>query len=90
MDTITDFSVVDDIIQVAKAGFDGGLKRGTLKADQFVIGSSAQDRSDRFIYNQFTGALFFDVDGTGRSGPVQIAALSTGLAMTRNNIHVIA
>jgi Ca2+-binding RTX toxin-like protein len=90
MDTITDFSVVDDIIQVAKAGFDGGLKRGTLKADQFVIGSSAQDRSDRFIYNQSTGALFFDVDGTGRSGPVQIATLSTGLAMTRNNIHVIA
>jgi M6 family metalloprotease-like protein len=90
IDTITDFSVVNDIIQVSKAGFDGGLKKGILKAAQFVIGSAAKDQSDRFIYNQSTGELFFDVDGKGGTGQVQLAKLSTGLAMTNNDIQVIA
>jgi Ca2+-binding RTX toxin-like protein len=90
VDEITDFSVADDIIQVSQAGFAGGLKKGGLKADQFVIGSAAKEKGDRFIYNQSTGALFFDGDGKGGTGQVQIAKLSTGLAMTNNDIHVIA
>lgn len=53
------------------------------------MGSAAANASDRFIYNQSTGGLFFDSDGTGAAGQVQLAGLSTGLAMTDADIFVI-
>ncbi len=66
------------------------LTPGTaITPDQFVIGSAAADASDRFIYNQNTGALFFDSDGTGETEQEQFATLSTGLAMTNADIFVI-
>ena len=89
IDNITDFAVVDDTISVSASNFGGGLTAGaTITPDQFVLGSAAVDNSDRFIYNQNTGALFFDVDGIGATGQVQFASLSTGLAMTNADILV--
>ncbi|WP_256872048.1 putative Ig domain-containing protein [Nostoc sp. TCL26-01] len=89
IDTITDFNSTDDKIRVDAAGFGGGLVTGTLFETQFVLGTVAKDESDRFIYNQSTGALFFDVDGTGSSLKVQIATLSTKPVIDSTNIVVI-
>lgn len=90
-DTITDFVVIDDTIQVSRAGFGGGLVAGrAISAAQFRIGSSAGDSSDRFIYNRNTGGLFFDADGIGGSGQTQIATLSPNLGLTNADIFVIA
>jgi serralysin len=88
IDTIKDFKVANDFIGVSPLGFGGGLTMGTLKADQFRVGSSAKDSSDRFIYNKSTGALYFDSDGSGGLAQIQIAKLSTGLAMTNQNIYI--
>jgi Ca2+-binding RTX toxin-like protein len=91
VDLITDFSVVDDTIQVSASGFGAGLiAGGAIAANQFVIGASAQNPSDRFIYNQQTGALFFDIDGLSGANQTQIATLRSGLAMTNNDIFVLA
>ncbi len=61
IDTITDFSVADDTITVYPSGFNGGLTAGAvITPAQFVLGTAAIDKSDRFIYNQKTGGLFFD------------------------------
>ncbi|MBN3926428.1 trypsin-like serine protease [Nostoc sp. NMS4] len=90
IDHITDFSSLDDTIYVSKVGFGGGLSEGILQATQFFIGSVAKDSSDRFIYNNNTGGLFFDADGTGSSGQIQIAQLAIGLAITNRDIFVIA
>lgn len=98
VDTITDFSPVDDTILVSADGFGGipagfgaGLTPGkAITTDQFTIGAAATDTSDRFIYNRSTGALFFDADGIGSTDQVQIASLSTGLAMNNTDIFVIA
>ena len=98
VDTITDFSPVDDTIVVSAdgfgsvpAGFGAGLTPGqAITASQFTIGAAATDTSDRFIYNRSTGALFFDADGIGSTDQVQIASLSTGLAMNNTDIFVIA
>ncbi|MEH2203110.1 MAG: trypsin-like serine protease [Nostoc sp.] len=90
IDNITDFSSLDDTIYVSKIGFGGGLSEGILQATQFFIGSLAEDSSDRFIYNNNTGGLFFDADGTGASGQIQVAQLGMGLAMTNTDIFVIA
>jgi Ca2+-binding RTX toxin-like protein len=90
-DTITDFSVVDDTIDVSKAGFGGGLTAGAvITAAQFRLGTAAGDSSDRFIYNKSTGGLFFDLDGIGGTAQLQFAQLSTNLNLTSNDIFVFA
>lgn len=88
-DTITDFIGADDILGVSGNGFGGGLALGTLAANQFVLGKIAQDRSDRFIYNQATGDLFFDKDGTGSLGALQIVTFSSKPTLTHSDIQVI-
>jgi Ca2+-binding RTX toxin-like protein len=89
IDTITDFSVVNDIMIVSAAGFaDDLIADALLMPEQFVIGTAAVDSNDRFIYNRANGTLFFDVDGVGGIAEIQIAKLSSGLDLTNNNIFV--
>ena len=97
IDTITDFVVADDTIQIYGGlpdyiyGFGGGLTSGTtITTAQFAIGTAAANPSSRFIYNKNTGSVFFDVDGTGANAQVQLASLATGLAMTNADIFIIA
>jgi len=90
IDTITDFdSSQGDIIQIAGNGFGGGLSAGVLDSEQFIIGSTAADGSDRFIYNDTTGAFFFDADGTGSLAQVQIAQLSTNPVLSSSDIVIV-
>ena len=89
IDTITDFSVVDDTIFVSASGFGGGLQAGVLTASQFHLGSVANDASDGFIYDSSIGVLYFDIDGTGSTSQVEIARLDNNPAITRNDIVVI-
>ncbi|NES20864.1 MAG: calcium-binding protein, partial [Symploca sp. SIO3E6] len=90
IDTITDFnSTQGDRIQVSASGFGGGLTLGMLDAEEFTIGSAATKASDRFIYNDTTGALFFDPDGTGVLAQVQFAQLSGGVALANSDIFVV-
>jgi serralysin len=82
IDTIGDFEVGIDKINLSAAGFGGGLVVGALSIDRFVTvasGSSATSASQRLIYNSTTGGLFFDADGSGASLAVQFATLSTTL-----------
>jgi Ca2+-binding RTX toxin-like protein len=89
IDIITDFTAGEDLYCVSASGFGGDLlSKATITPEQFTIGAAAADENTRFIYNSTTGALFFDVDGTGSSEQVQIATLSTGLAMTSADILV--
>jgi serralysin len=66
-----------------------GVTTGTLSAAAFRIGAAAGDAGDRFIYNSATGALFNDSNGNTGGGCVQIATLSTGLALTNNDFLII-
>lgn len=90
VDRITDFSPSQgDKIQLDRFGFGGGLAAGSLPSSRFTIGSSATDGSDRIIYNATNGNLFFDVDGTGSIGQVQLASLDSGLAIDGNDFIVV-
>ena len=81
VDQITDFNVMDDTIRLDQGVFTT-LAYGALAASQFVIGTAAQDATDRIIYNSNTGALFYDNDGVGGNAQVQFAELAQGLALT--------
>ena len=64
-DTILDFSVAEgDRIYLSHTIFSG-LSLGQLDAGAFVLGTAARDQDDRIIYDQATGRLFYDLDGTG-------------------------
>jgi len=91
IDTITDFSVVDDTIVLSKSAFGLSFKSGTtIPSTAFRkssnSSSAALTSSQRFIYVSLTGGLYFDKDGTGSAPGVQIAALSAGLAFTNSDI----
>ncbi|MBN3959924.1 calcium-binding protein [Nostoc sp. NMS8] len=90
VDTIDDFNAANELIQVSSASFGGGLLPGSVLASQFVIGTSATTSNQRFIYNNTTGGLFFDQDGSA-SGFTQVkfAQLSAGLSLTENNFVVV-
>lgn len=87
-DRITDFNVKDDTIRLDDAIFLG-LKRGVLKAANFHIGSKAKDSGDKIVYNQSTGELFYDRDGSGHGAQIKFATLAKGLKLTYDDFLVI-
>ncbi|MBE9103937.1 cadherin-like domain-containing protein [Nostoc cf. edaphicum LEGE 07299] len=91
-DTIADFTLGEDTILISKAEF--GLVQSqntTLDSGLFRLGTTAIAASDRFMYDQTTGNLFFDADGIGKTAQViQIAQFSNQVALSSANITVIA
>ena len=88
VDVIEDYTVAQDTMRLENLFFTG-LSNGTLAADAFRVGTTAVDGSDRIIYNDDTGALFFDRDGTGAAAKVQFAEVDAGLAMSNAEFFVI-
>lgn len=88
VDTITDFASALDTIQVNDTDFGGGIQPGEITADQFRLGSKAQDPEDRFIYNRDIGALYFDPDGTVSAGQTQFVTLAGNAFLNRSDIVV--
>lgn len=88
-DTITDYNVANDTIQLENSIFTALTATGTLAVSQFKIGTQALDANDFIIYNNSTGVLLYDADGNGVGASVQIVTMGTGLAMTNADIVVI-
>jgi len=88
-DTITDYNVVSDTIQLENAVFTALTTTGTLGASQIRVGEQALDANDFIIYNNVTGALRYDADGAGAGVAVQIATIGIGLNLTNADIVVI-
>ena len=92
IDTITDFSVADDTINLENSGaglFTALTTTGTLDASAFWTGSAAHAASDRIVYDNLTGDIFYDADGTGATAQIKIATLSAGLALTNLDFVII-
>ena len=83
VDTISDFSVLDDIIRLDSAMFMG-LAEGILAGTAFIANSTgdAMDDAHRIVYDTETGRLFFDGDGSGANARVQFAVVSPQLLLT--------
>ncbi|KAB0266752.1 calcium-binding protein [Microvirga brassicacearum] len=95
MDAVRDFRVKDDTIWLdnkyfSKLGSKGSeIKPALLSKSAFHIGSAAHDASDRIIYNNKKGILYYDADGDGARAAVQIATVSKHLKMTHKDFYVI-
>jgi VCBS repeat-containing protein len=89
VDTVTDFDVAADTLQLENAVFAALGTPGTLTADAFHVGTAAADASDRIIYNPTTGALTYDSNGNAAGGAVQFANIGTGHALTNADFTVV-
>ena len=90
-DTITDFSVADDTLQLENAIFGSLTTIGTLAAGSFHSGAgftSAADANDYVIYNTTTGALYYDAGRNTGAAAVQFATLTGAPALTNLDFMV--
>jgi Ca2+-binding RTX toxin-like protein len=102
IDTITDMKAggANDHIQFDDDVFTGLGKLpsnssgvGIVTNEQFYAGTAAHDATDRIIYDQTSGALYYDQDGNGtKYAQVQIALVGTSVhpTLTYTDFQVIA
>ncbi len=82
-DTITDFNVAADTIQLENAIFTLLTATGTLTAGLFKdLSLAAQDANDIIVYNRATGDLFYDTNGLTAGGQTLFADVTNGTALT--------
>ena len=89
VDIVNDFLSADDRIELDDAAFTGIGPVGALAASRFYIGAAAHDATDRIVYNQAAGKLYFDADGSGAGSQVLFATVTPGTALTVNDLFVI-
>jgi serralysin len=79
-DTLRDFTVIDDTIQLENSIFIKLTATGVLAADNFKSSTNgaAVEADDYILYNSNTGVLYYDADGSGAAAATQFATL-TGL-----------
>ena len=88
VDTILDFTSGTDKIELAASAFSG-LAAGALNPAAFVVGSDAVDANDRIIYNQATGHLLYDADGSGAGAAGLFAILDTKLVIQASDFVIV-
>lgn len=77
LDTITDFQLGDDRIEVLAAEFDN-LPIGQLSADRFSS-DGVVTADTRFIFDPNVRVLSYDADGSGAGAAVGLATLNTSI-----------
>ena len=82
IDKISDFSVADDTIHVQNSVFKEVGLWGKMASSSFWTGAKAHNSSDRIIYDNVSGNLYYDPDGTGAASAVQFSELAPNLKMT--------
>jgi Ca2+-binding RTX toxin-like protein len=75
IDRIFDFTSGTDKIALQDSGW---AQTATIALRQGAGAQTSNSTNSTFLYNSTTGALHFDVDGTGATAAVQIATLNTG------------
>ena len=94
IDTITDFTVGTDAIELAKAIFttlEPGIDPGSLSASAFRYSTqpSTSEGLGEIIYNSVTGSLSYDSDGAGAAAAKQFATVSTNLALSASQFRLV-
>jgi serralysin len=89
VDRLSDFLAADDQLQLDDAVFVGIGPLGQLAAASFRVGTAAGDANDRVVYNQTTGQLFFDADGSGAGAAVLFATLTANTPVTSADVWVV-
>ncbi|HWT11482.1 MAG TPA: calcium-binding protein [Allosphingosinicella sp.] len=88
VDRLVDFSVADDVINLASYVYTQAGPNGTLAESAFREGTAAADSSDRVVYNPETGEIFYDPDGNGGAAQILFATVAAGTPLTNADFAV--
>lgn len=88
-DIITDFNHANDTMRLNNDFMPAIGGAGVLKAGFFFAGAHAHDADDHIIYNRATGGIFYDSNGNGAGGEVQIAQLQNHAAGVNNTDFLV-
>jgi Ca2+-binding RTX toxin-like protein len=90
-DTVNGFTPSSDLVQLARSVMTALGAAGALSSNEFASNSTgvASTSAVRVVYNQATGALFYDADGSGSGSSVQLATLIGLPVLTHNDIVII-
>jgi Ca2+-binding RTX toxin-like protein len=92
-DRISDWTSGLDKVQLDDAAFTsiGALGNFTAGDGRFWASSTgtAHDADDRVVYNQSTGGLYYDADGSGSGAAQLIATVLNAPAVAATDIVVI-
>ncbi|MCW5737945.1 MAG: calcium-binding protein [Enhydrobacter sp.] len=88
IDFVADFASGSDLFELDRTNYFQGLSLGQLAASQFAIGS-ATGSGPQIVYDQATGALFYDGNGANAGGSTQFATVAGTPALTAADFRVI-
>lgn len=93
IDLILDFSAVDgDKIHLSRSAFltFSPLDLGMLTTSAFHLGVEATSPDHRIIYDQVSGKLYYDPNGTGAGAPIHFATLANKAALSASDFLIVA
>ncbi len=88
IDVVADFSSGSDTLQLDQTNYFVGLSLGQLDAAQFAVGT-ATGAGPQIVYDQPTGALFYDSNGATAGGASQFATLTGSPTLTAADILIV-
>ncbi len=88
-DTIADFNAAADTILLDADVFGDDDYLGQLLEAAFGQGIEATTQDQRILYDQSSGNIFYDADGSGAIDPVVFARLTGGAALDHSDFALV-
>lgn len=88
IDLVADFTSGADRFELDQTNYFSGLSLGQLAASQFATGS-ATGSGPQIVFDQATGALFYDSNGATAGGASQFATVAGTPALTAADFRVV-
>jgi len=88
VDTVTDMTPGSDTIDLNHSIFTA-IATGVLSANAFEIGSAANSKSDRIVYDDTNGNLYYTPNGNQSATQIQFAKLDAHLNLHNTDFFVI-
>ena len=88
-DHITDFLSGTDRIELDNLVFKALLTEGQLAANQFAQGTAATSATQRIVYDNTLGTVWYDLDGSGKGKAILIAVLDNHVQIAHTDFWVI-
>jgi autotransporter-associated beta strand protein len=85
---VTDFGG-EDSIHLARSGFKGIGPGGVLKAKYFHVGSEAETKQQKIVYDEKKGVLLYASKGSATASPVQFAKIGKDLAIDHTDFLIV-
>jgi serralysin len=89
VDTISDFNTASDTILLEADLFSDDGELGALLEAAFGEGTEATTADQRILYDQNSGNIFYDADGSGAIDPVVFARLTGGTALDHSDFTLM-